>query len=178
MELHMRQVINLTSEWNIIFTNFLFWLISALRSNSSIGGHHHAARCIKVPAFKAEVKWPIIHVHWNPLPLRRCKGWTRARWRAPPKETSGRFPQVESRSLGTSSSSFPKSFASLQSPRPATRWEVRKRVNDNDNSTKTLWQWHTGNDTKTMTQRQCHCTRRPGPAGRKRVNRLSLSLGE
>jgi len=30
------------------------WSYTCDRSNSSIGGHHHAARCIKVPAFKAE----------------------------------------------------------------------------------------------------------------------------
>ena len=33
-----------------------FAYISTLRSNSSIGGHHHAARCVKVPAYEAEVK--------------------------------------------------------------------------------------------------------------------------
>ena len=30
------------------------WSYQCDRSNSSIGGHHHAARCVKVEAFKAE----------------------------------------------------------------------------------------------------------------------------
>merc|ERR1711899_588247 len=30
------------------------WSYTCDRSNASIGGHHHAARCVKVPAFKAE----------------------------------------------------------------------------------------------------------------------------
>ena len=55
MELHLRQVLQLASIRIFISADHLSWN-SPLRSNSSIGGHHHAARCIKVPAFKAEVK--------------------------------------------------------------------------------------------------------------------------